>query len=196
MFHSFRWQMVVFLAGLGLIGIGVFLSGKFDSNPPKVEIIANDPAVNTDTNGKIVAEISGEVAKPGVYSLPRESRIGDLITESGGFTSEADMDYVDKRVNRAARLADGQKIYVPSKDENLAPPDLQDNNTEIFGVDTKLININAASQSELETLWGIGPVTAQNIIEQRPYSSVEELLSKKIIKQNVYDKIKDQIAVW
>ncbi|EKD47123.1 MAG: helix-hairpin-helix DNA-binding motif-containing protein, partial [uncultured bacterium] len=80
--------------------------------------------------------------------------------------------------------------------ENLAPPDLQDNNTEIFGVDTKLININAASQSELETLWGIGPVTAQNIIEQRPYSSVEELLSKKIIKQNVYDKIKDQIAVW
>ena len=106
------------------------------------------------------------------------------------------MDYVDKRVNRAARLADGQKIYVPSKDENLAPPDLQDNNTEIFGVDTKLININAASQSELETLWGIGPVTAQNIIEQRPYSSVEELLSKKIIKQNVYDKIKDQIAVW
>ena len=75
MFHSFRWQMVVFLAGLGLIGIGVFLSGKFDSNPPKVEIIANDPAVNTDTNGKIVAEISGEVAKPGVYSLPRESRI-------------------------------------------------------------------------------------------------------------------------
>ena len=196
MFHSFRWQMVVFLAGLGLIGIGVFLSGKFDSNPPKVEIIANDPAVNTDTNGKIVAEISGEVAKPGVYSLPRESRIEDLITESGGFTSEADMDYVDKRVNRAARLADGQKIYVPSKDENLAPPDLQDNNTEIFGVDTKLININAASQSELETLWGIGPVTAQNIIEQRPYSSVEELLSKKIIKQNVYDKIKDQIAVW
>ncbi len=188
--------MVVFLAGLGLIGIGVFLSGKFDSNPPKVEIIANDPAVNTDTNGKIVAEISGEVAKPGVYSLPRESRIEDLITESGGFTSEADMDYVDKRVNRAARLADGQKIYVPSKVENLAPPDLQDNNTEIFGVDTKLININAASQSELETLWGIGPVTAQNIIEQRPYSSVEELLSKKIIKQNVYDKIKDQIAVW
>ena len=196
MFHSFRWQMVVFLAGLGLIGIGVFLSGKFDSNPPKVEIIANDPAVNTDTNGKIVAEISGEVAKPGVYSLPRESRIEDLITESGGFTSEADMDYVDKRVNRAARLADGQKIYVPSKVENLAPPDLQDNNTEIFGGDTKLININAASQSELETLWGIGPVTAQNIIEQRPYSSVEELLSKKIIKQNVYDKIKDQIAVW
>jgi len=44
------------------------------------------------------------------------------------------------------------------------------------------ININTASQNQLESLWGIGPVTAQNIIEQRPYSTVEELLNKKIFE--------------
>jgi len=53
----------------------------------------------------------------------------------------------------------------------------------------ELININSASQKELETLWGIGPVYVQKITEQRHYSSVEDLITKKIIKQNVYEKI-------
>ncbi len=59
-----------------------------------------------------------------------------------------------------------------------------------------MININGASQKELESLWGIDPVTAQNIIEQRPYSSVEELLNKKILKTNVYETNKDKLTVY
>jgi len=58
------------------------------------------------------------------------------------------------------------------------------------------ININTASQNQLESLWGIGPVTAQNIIEQRPYSTVEELLNKKILKTNVYETNKDKLSVY
>ena len=60
----------------------------------------------------------------------------------------------------------------------------------------KLININTASQKELESLWGIGPVYAQNIIEHRPYSKVDELIEKKILKTNVYDRNKDTLTVY
>src|SRR3989344_1087747 len=87
-------------------------------------------------------------------------------------------------------------LEFPSEEENSKIPNSQNSNNEILGVLDNLININTASQSELESLWGIGPVYAQNIIEQRPYSSVEELLTKKIIKQNVYDRVKDQISVY
>ena len=60
----------------------------------------------------------------------------------------------------------------------------------------KLININTASQKELESLWGIGPVYAQNIIEHRPYSSLEELLTKKIIKKNVHERNKEYLTIY
>jgi competence protein ComEA len=59
----------------------------------------------------------------------------------------------------------------------------------------ELININTASASELESLWGIGPVYAQNIIEHRPYSKVEELLEKKVLKENVYERNKSLLTV-
>ena len=143
-----------------------------------------------------MVEVSGQINKPGVYNLSAGSRVEDVINAAGGLTSEADTEFVEKRINRAARLSDGQKIYIPSEEENSKIPNSQNSNNEILGVLDNLININTASQSELESLWGIGPVYAQNIIEQRPYSSVEELLTKKIIKQNVYDRVKDQISVY
>ena len=65
-----------------------------------------------------------------------------------------------------------------------------------LGGQIKPVNINSASQSELEGLWGIGPVYAQNIIEHRPYSKVEELIEKKILKTNVYDRNKETLTVY
>lgn len=56
-----------------------------------------------------------------------------------------------------------------------------------------LIDVNSASQGDLEKLWGVGPVRAKAIIAGRPYKGKDELLSKKLVPQNVYDKIKDQI---
>ena len=59
-----------------------------------------------------------------------------------------------------------------------------------------MVNINTATLKELDTLPGIGPVYGQNIIEHRPYSTVEELLSKAVLKKNVYEKIKDKVSVY
>ena len=193
MLPKFKWQLLMLLVGLILIG-GGFVLGNSSSGSPKVEIINDESSLND--LGDVVVEVSGQINKPGVYNLSAGSRVEDVINAAGGLTSEADTEFVEKRINRAARLSDGQKIYIPSEEENSKIPNSQNSNNEILGVLDNLININTASQSELESQWGIGPVYAQNIIEQRPYSSVEELLTKKIIKQNVYDRVKDQISVY
>ncbi len=137
----------------------------------------------------------------GVYKLSNGSRVDDLLIISGGLSASADRDWVTKNINRAAKLSDGQKLYIYHSEE------LSARNTEgsldkkvlgtIAGSDpAMLVNINTASQKELESLVGIGPVYAQSIIEHRPYSNLEELLSKKIIPQKTYEKIKNEISLY
>src|SRR3990170_6491586 len=189
MLERFRWQILILIVGFILIGAGIMVARNYGSEKPKVEII-DDSDLNVT---EILVEIVGEVASPGVYSLKVGSRVEDILILSGGLTSEADLDYVEKKVNRASRLSDGQKIYIPSVGESSTS---SDGGTGVLGGESGLVNINSASQKELESLWGIGPVYAQNIIEQRPYSSVEELLSKKILKENVYERIKEQITAY
>lgn len=93
----------------------------------------------------------------------------------------------------AQKISDGSKIYVPSQGENEA--NVQTG--QVSGVSTQAkININTASQSELEALPGIGPVTASKIISDRPYQKIEELISKKVVSRSVYDKIKDSLTLY
>ena len=87
----------------------------------------------------------------------------------------------------AQELEDGQKVYIPSQGET----------GEVAGESVKgKININSASVSELDSLWGIGEARAKAIIENRPYASVDDLLDKKVIPANVFEAIKDEIAVF
>jgi competence protein ComEA len=108
---------------------------------------------------------------------------------------------VEKYINRAAKLIDGQKIYIYHLGELGAKESsaikLDQGVLGIAGSDPAMsVNINTASQSELEKLVGIGPVYAQNIIEQRPYSNTQELVSKGAISQKVFEKIKNEISVY
>ena len=195
---KYRFQFVFVLIGVILIGLGVSISNKSDTS--KIEII--ETSLEDDNAEGLVVEVSGAVENSGVYQLNDNARIEDAIILAGGISSDADRNWMEKTLNRAAKLVDGQKIYIPRKDEQSAA--LSANNS--VGVQSgsltqgsslsQLININNASQNELESMWGIGPVTAQNIIEQRPYSTVEELLQKKIIKSNVYERNKDLISVY
>ncbi len=155
---------------------------------------------------KIHIDIQGAVMKQGVYEFTDDSRVGDALTISGGLTAGADRQWVAKNLNRAAKLIDGGKIYIPSlietsegktqnpniKTQN--PSDLN-NSSNLLGVTTNLVNINTASQAELEALPGIGPVTANRVIAGRPYQTVEELKNRKIIGQSLYNKIKDLLTI-
>lgn len=196
--YQYRWQGLFLLLGLLLVFTGIFINRSEIFQSPTVEIVEDVDGKSSD-GGKIVVEVSGSVVSAGVYSLEKSSRINDAISLAGGITEDANKEWMEKYLNLAAVLTDGQKIYIPSQSEVLSANDSNGGTvpSELPVTDYELrININTASQSELETLWGIGPVTAQNIIEQRMYTSVEELLTKGILKQNVYDRNKDLLTIY
>lgn len=147
-------------------------------------------------------EIAGEVLTPGVYKLQAGSWVEDLLIISGGFTVDADRSWTDKYLNRAAKLTDGQKVFIPNINEHsdiLSAKKSGGDQTisSTFSSDSNtLININTASLGELDSLPGIGPVYGQSIIEHRPYSTLDELVSSGAIKQSLYDKIKDKITIY
>jgi len=127
-----------------------------------------------------------------VYSLKSDSRINDVLVLAGGFSDKADNNWVSKNLNLAQKVVDGQKLYIPFEGESSKDAPLQSKGTSL----TDKININSASISNLDTLWGVGEATAKKIVEGRPYGSIDELLTRKIVKANVYEEIKDEISVY
>ena len=144
---------------------------------------------------QIQVYISGEVEQPGVQVLTINSRVGHAIDAAGGFTKWADQSYVARQLNLARVLTDGEQIYVPRFDE--AEDKLQE---EVELKTTKdanggFISINSASSSELQTLNGIGEKRAADIINGRPYTKLEDLVSKKIITQAMFEQIRQEIGL-
>lgn len=190
--------VAIFLLGLCLIGFGVlsYKTGLFTSND-KIEVI-NSPTETQNTNSLIVVEIGGSIERAGVYKMPPDSRIEDLLIVSGGLSADADREWVNKNVNRASKLQDGQKVYIYSQSEVSSAKEDSGIKLDqpVLGVSsTGLVNINTASLSELDKLPGIGQVYGQSIIEHRPYSDVQELVSKGAISQKVLEKIKNEISL-
>jgi competence protein ComEA len=179
------------LVGLVLIGIGSLAYFKMFQPQEKIEIISGE---EEETGKSIFCDIAGGVEKPGMYELPSGSRVEELLIEAGGLSGEADREWVEKNLNRAQKLVDGTKIYIPIQSERVKEQESEKvaGSLEVMAK----ININTASASELDTLWGIGTARAQAIIDNRPYQSIEELENKKIIPSNVYEEIKDQISVY
>lgn len=200
LFVKFKYPLLVLLIGAIFVtgGIFFFKSGGFSET--KVEVL--NTSSKDVTTGELTVEISGEVITPGVYKLPSGARIDDLIIKSGGFSADADRVWTEKYLNRAAKLTDGQKVYIPNVNQQsqtlgakTASGDQtvsSSNSSDSSG----LININTASLTELDSLPGIGQVYGQNIIEHRPYSTAGELVSKGVIKQSLYDKIKNLITIY
>jgi len=184
-----KWEMVIGLSSLVLIGIGVFLikAGEFESSVQ----ITNQSGLDAETTGKeqIWVDVEGAVVHPGVYKLDVNSRIDNILERAGGLTDKADREWVDKNVNRAQIIPDGYKLYIPEYNVNTLKLSNYTKNTQV-------ISINSSSQSDLEELPGIGPATAKKIIENRPFTQLEELTEKKIIGQKVWEDIKDQISLW
>jgi competence protein ComEA len=191
---KYKIPLGIALAGIFLISFGVLFFYKAIQPQDKIEIISEEGKASESV---IYGDIEGAVEKPGVYQLESGSRLDDLLIKAGGLSAQADREWVEKNLNRAQKLVDGAKFYIPS--EGQTTENIVQSGEQVAGSSTNItakININTASASELDTLWGIGAVRAQDIIESRPYQSVEELKTKKIVPSNVYEKIKDQISVF
>jgi competence protein ComEA len=138
---------------------------------------------------KIKVDIEGAVEKPGIYEIPDDSRIQDVLITAGGMTAKANRTMVSQSINLAQRVFDGQKIYIPFENET-------SNTVTQLPSNSKYININTASESELDTLSGIGPVTAKKIIAGRPYQNISDLITKHLVGASVYEKIKDSLTTY
>lgn len=163
---------------------------------------ASVAAATTIVEEKIQVDVAGAVVKPGVYGLSSEARVKDAISAAGGFSDKANTEWIAKNLNLAAKLTDAAKIYVPFEgEEGSAKQNFVGQGSGIVSEglgqagNSGLININNASQAQLEALPGIGPVTAQKIISGRPYGSVDDLINKKIVGQSVFGKIKEQVTI-
>lgn len=187
---SFNLKYLVlgfFLLGLFVFSIGFgLLFFKKSTSSSDIQIIS---AQSNGEVGEIMVHVDGAVKAPGLYKIKADARIHDAIVAAGGLTSDAD----SQKINLAAKVSDGMKVHIPSRSEIKAadPGSAGSVASEVWG---GLININSASQAELEKLPGIGPVTAQKIISSRPYSSVDELLGKKVVSSKVYSQIKDLVT--
>lgn len=193
---SFRLASGFFLLGVFVFAIGVgLLIFKENSGESEVKIISSDQVLGEAKLLEIVVDVDGAVNKPGVYSLDSDSRVNDAVAAAGGLSAEAD----SSRVNLAGKLSDGQKVFVPSKTQQLTiDPSTSSglSNGQLTGQQTGgWVSINSATEGELDTLPGVGPVTAGKIIAGRPYSSIDELVSKKAVSKSVFEKIKDLITI-
>lgn len=158
------------------------------SAPP---IVIQDAA----TTNPIVVEVRGEVEKPGIYSLPTGARLQDAVNASGGFTSEADL----SQVNLAERLQDGEIVFVGGVAQLQATSEnTSADNSAPSGASGK-VNINTATIAELDTLPGVGEVTAKRIIEfretQGPYRSIDDLVHVQGISTKTISKLRDLVTV-
>lgn len=179
----------IILVGLILLSTGLIAS--FSSKPEELTFKSKSAGESSlPVQKTLKVDVAGAVVKPGVYELLENSRIQDALIAAGGLSVDADRGWVAKNVNLAQKIADGFKIYIPRQNESQIP----NNKSQVSN--SSMININSASSSDLDSLPGIGPATAQKIIEGRPYADINELISKKIVKNSVFDKIKEKISVY
>jgi len=148
--------------------------------------------------GQIVVDVAGAVVKPGVYRLAAGARIGDAIDAAGGFSARVDVGRVSIELNLAAALSDGAQIRVPSRDDPPSTSGGAGGSAASGGTSSKFVNINTATETELDALPGIGPVTAGKIIESRsgaPFRTIDELRERGIVGEKTLEKLKPLITV-
>ncbi len=146
--------------------------------------------------GLIKVDIQGAVKKPGIYQLELGQRLADLIASASGFTKDADSVFISKSLNLATELKDQEKVYIPFLvEKNNDSGTASGNDATQVAESTDLISINQASLATLQTLSGIGAVKAQAIIDNRPYSTLDDLVTKKVISENLLNNLRAQLSL-
>ena len=196
--------------------IGYFIYQRKNEFTIKEEELSNENTIKEpkeEKSKKIIVHISGAVKQEGVVELEENSRIADAIEKVGGLKENAET----KEINLAYKLEDGMKIYVPTKEEiqnkesqeankenQYVYEGTKENNSQRNSEEknisvNKKVNINKASQEELDNLPGIGPSTASKILEYRKqngnFKNIEDIKEVSGIGEAKFEKIKEMITV-
>lgn len=187
------WGQIAIGVLFGLIGAGAILLA---SSPPRGVPIELLPPPSP---APILVDVDGAVISPGVVALPPGSRVQDAIAAAGGFSENAQ----GENLNLAEQLEDGSQVIVPAVTKVETPAGAESSpisNAPPLGESAaQIVNINTASQAELETLPGVGPVTAEKIIAYRQengaFSIIEEIQNVSGIGPATFEKMKPLITV-
>ncbi len=187
-----RGRFVLIGIGVGLMILGVWwMISDFNAESPEVEFYTAEEVSSPPE--KLIIDVSGSVNNPGVVELSPDSRVEEALLKAGGFSDQVDRRWVEKNLNMARRVIDGEKIYIPNQEET--SEDLEAENIQ----SGSFISINTASKEELETLPGIGPSYAELIIEYREtnngFQSIDELKAVSGIGEKTFQKIRDKISI-
>lgn len=162
---------------------------EIEISTDETEVVENNTQKEDSkaTGGIIYVDISGCVNNPGVYEFEEGARVFHVIEEAGGLTEDANID----DLNRAEQISDGQKIIIYSKNN--------DKNISYGESSSGKININSADSSKLQEIPGVGPATAQKIIEYREqtgrFRSIEDIKNVSGIGEKTFESMKEYITV-
>ena len=199
---NLRYLLLGVLIGLLATGAILLISQPERGTPiilqPAPTLTKTTLPKSTATESPIQVQIEGKIAAPGIYAMVKSTRLGDLIDTAGGLTQQADVE----RVNRAALLHDGDYFFIPTIDEPIpetarnAPLNAYMGDAVVFDYP---LDLNKASQEALESLPGIGPVKAADILEYREQvgtiSSLEELLNIEGIGTKTLESLKEFLFI-
>jgi competence protein ComEA len=203
------------VAGIGLTGVLIaaaiilVLTGGSGSVVVSGDAIADRGGSSEPASGRgsigadLVVDVQGAVRRPGIVRLPVGSRVADAIDRAGGYSGRVAAERVSQALNLAALLEDGGQVVVPSRDDPTPSSGPVGGGGSVGGTGggsggSALVDLNAASATELDALPGIGPVTAAKIIaarEEQRFTAVADLGTRKVVGAATLEKIKDLVVV-
>lgn len=211
--HSIEIVLLTAALGITIFTVSPYFQDTLaTTDKPTTIEVSPQPESPTPVIEILTVDIAGAILKPDIYEVTEGARLADIIKLAGGMASDADSGYISRNFNMARFVTDQEKIYIPSKKDissgifkespkileyltdgeaATTPRPEKDPGTS----DALTISINTASKEELDMLPGVGPTTAQKIIDSRPYETLDELVSKKTMKQSVFDDIKTRVSL-
>jgi competence protein ComEA len=181
------------LAGAALLAVLLLgsrlLSHGGSAAPPPLTLPPPTFATTTAPPARVVVDVVGAVRRPGLYRLAQGARVADAVARAGGSTRKADLSLV----NLAALVSDGEQVVVPRRGSAVAA-----GASSGSGVPPGPVHLNSATVEQLDTLPGVGPVTAQKIVDYRQkhgaFTSVDELDAVSGIGPARLDQLRDLVA--
>jgi competence protein ComEA len=205
------WLVAVFVAAAVVAGAAIWLVATSGSGTLVIDGSGPGPA-RSDRAGAhvggspasaaqadLVVDVQGAVVRPGIVHLSAGARIADAIAAAGGYGPRVAADRVGQALNLAALVRDGDKVFVPSRDDRSSSASSGSGGSggSTTGA-TGPVDLNRATVAELDALPGIGPVTAAKIIaarDEQAFGSVDDLRTRKILGAATFDKVKNLVVV-
>lgn len=210
MLKEYKWQIALPAAAGLLMATFLIFSQPAKSDQtgltdfPQTEQASSSSESVEETNteaseefSQLVVDVKGAVAKPGLYTLEADARVNDAVEAAGGLTSQAD----PKSINLAQKLSDEAVVYVASKDENISVVASTTASSAMSQEEknTSLVNLNTATEADLQTISGIGAKRAADIIAYREanggFKSVDDLNNVSGIGDKTMESIRPYVTV-